>query len=349
MNAEPVIWGILGPGGIAREFLKGAESSTSGRIVAIGTRHPDRPDLAEHFSGLKVHGSYEALLSDPEIEAIYVATPHPFHAEWVAKAAAHGKHVLCEKPAGVSAEEVTAMFAAASANGTFLAEAYMYRAHPLTALMLQLLREGKVGDVRLIKSSFGFAIPAFLPNHRLFDPKLGGGAILDLGGYPMSMARLIAGCQSGDQPAEPDSITGFRRHGPTGVEEITTALVSFPNGIIADLSCSIGLWQDNVLHIQGTDGRLEIDSFWFGSGKYGGTASIRFTPTRGTTEIIPFDEPANVYSFQFEAANRAIRAGQTRLAYPAMSEADSLGNARALDRWLAETNLVQPPTPAPAG
>jgi predicted dehydrogenase len=346
MSDERVRWGILGPGGIAREFLIGARGSATGLVTAVGTRDPDRPELAGQFPGLRVHGSYDALLADPEIDAIYIATPHPFHAEWAIRAASQGKHVLCEKPAGMNAGEVEAMFAAAAENGIFLAEAYMYRLHPLTAFILDLLRQGKIGEVRMIKSSFGFAIPGSPPGHRLFAKALGGGAILDVGGYPMSMARLIAGLASPDGIAEPAALQALVRHGPTGVDEIASALVAFPNGIVADLSCSISLWQDNVLHVIGTEGRLEVDAFWFGSGKQGGTAGIRFTPPNGATGIIPFDTAGSVYSFQFEAASRAIRAGETGLAWPAMTREDSIGNAVALDRWIAATR-VEPPIAFP--
>lgn len=347
MVSDAVRWGLLGPGGIAREFLRGAEGSTSGTVVAVGTRRPERADLFEHFPGLKVHGSYEALLADPDIDAIYIATPHPFHAEWAIKAAGAGKHVLSEKPMAMNAAEVAAMFAAATRAGTFIGEAFMYRLHPMTAFLLGLLDDGKIGELRLIRSSFGFAIPVFLPDHRLFKRELGGGAILDLGGYPMSMARLIAGRAEGRDDLEPVTMSAYARNGATGVEEIAVATATFANGVIAEMSVSLGQWQDNVLHLMGTKGRLEVDSFWFGSGRYGGTAQIRFVPPHGEAEIIPFTDERNVYSFQFEAANQAIRSGQTRFAYPGMSEADSLANARSLDRWLAETRTVEPPLSQP--
>lgn len=348
MAADMVRWGILGPGGIAREFLRGAEGSATGRVAAVGTRNPTRPELAEHFPGLRVHGSYDALIDDPDIDALYIATPHPFHTEWAIKASQAGKHVLCEKPAAISAAEVEAMFAAATRAETFLGEAFMYRLHPMTAFLLKLIGEGKIGDLRLIRSSFGFAIPMFLPEHRLFKPELGGGAILDLGGYPMSMARLLAGHAERRDDLEPVELSGFARNGPTGVEEIAVATATFANGVIAQMSVSLALWQDNCLQLMGSAGRLEIDSFWFGSGRHGGTAQIRFVSPNGETELIPFSEAGNVYSFQFEAANQAICQGRTRFAYPGMSEADSLANARSLDRWLAATHAVEPSLPQPS-
>lgn len=338
MSSNAVRWGILGPGGIARAFLASAAGSATGKVAAVGTRNPDRPDLAEHFPGLRVHGSYEALLADPELDAIYIATPHPFHAEWAIKAAERGKHVLCEKPMAMSAADVTSMFAAASKSGTFLGEAFMYRLHPLTAFILDLLRSDRVGDVRLIKSSFGFINPHLHPRHRLLEKELGGGAILDIGTYPLSMARLIAGCRTDEGFIDPIEVKALGQIGATGVDLLSSCLVGFPNGIIAELTCSINAWQENVLRIIGTAGRLEVDDFWFGTGRAGGTTKLRLYDNSGGVETIEFEEKGNLYSFQFEAANRAIQAGEKRFDYPGMSEADSIGNARALDRWLAEIN-----------
>lgn len=346
MSADQVRWGILGPGGIAKEFLRGAEGSATGRITAIGSRNPERAELATDFPGLRLL-TCDALIADPDIDAIYIATPHPQHAEWAIKAADAGKHVLTEKPAAISAGKVEAMFAAASRNGTFLGEAFMYRLHPMTAFILKLLDDGKIGTLRLIRSSFGFAIPVFLPHHRLFRKDLGGGAILDLGGYPMSMARLLAGHAEKRDDLEVLSVDSVSRNGSTGVEEISVATVTFPNGVIAQMSVSIAQWQDNVLHLMGSAGRLEVDSFWFGSGKYGGTSTIRFIQPHGEPEEIAFSDDRNVYSFQFEAVNAAIREGETRFAYPGMSEADSLANARSLDRWISASQTVEPALPQP--
>lgn len=346
MASAPVRWGILGPGGVAREFLNGTRGSATGTVVAVGTRDPARADLAGDFASLKLYDR-EALLADREVEAIYIATPHPFHAEWAIKAADAGKHVLAEKPAAMNAGEVKAMFAAATRNRTFLGEAFMYRLHPMTAFILRLLNEGKIGELRLIRSSFGFAVPVFLPEHRLFAKDLGGGAILDLGGYPLSMARLLAGHATASDDIEPVAIQGFARNGPTGVDEITSATAAFANGVIAQMSISLALDQDNMLHVMGSKGRLEIESFWYGPGKEGGTARIRFFPSQGEMEVIPFTDSRNVYSFQFEAANSAIRSGARRFRYPGMTEADSLANARSLDRWLDATRAVAPALPPP--
>ena len=332
-------WGILGPGTIAKDFFDGAAQSSNGRIEAIGTRNPGRQGLAERFPGARIVDGYDALLSDPDIDAVYIAVPHPGHAEWAIKAAGHGKHVLSEKPMGLSAAEAEAMQVAARKAGTFIGEAYMYRLHPLTAKLIALLKEGVIGEIRMIKSSFGFAKLPFDPAHRLFSNALAGGGILDVGGYPVSMARLIAGIGEEAGFLDPDKVTAVGHLGETGIDEWTSALLHFPNGIIAELSCSVSLAQENVLRIIGTKGRIEIGQFWFAGGKQGGGSTIRVLGSDGSRNEIDIDEPRHLYSFEVDAAGEAIRAGKTEFAYPGMSSADTLGNLRVLDQWRAAIGL----------
>jgi predicted dehydrogenase/aryl-alcohol dehydrogenase-like predicted oxidoreductase len=332
-------WGILGPGTIAKDFFAGAAQSDLGRVEAIGTRNPGKPGLAESFPGTRIIDGYEALLADPQIDAVYIAVPHPGHAEWAIKAAEAGKHVLCEKPMGLSAPEAEAMQEGARKAGTFLGEAYMYRLHPLTAKLIGLLKDKTIGDVRMIKSSFGFAKLPFDPQHRLFSNALAGGGILDVGGYPVSMARLIAGTGNVSGFLDPDKVTAVGHLGETGVDEWTSALLHFPNDIIAEISCSVSLAQDNVLRIIGTKGRIELDQFWFSGGKRGGKSTIRLFAQDGscTNEVV--DEPRHLYSFEIDAASKAILAGATEFGYPGMSRADTLGNLRVLDKWRAAIGL----------
>lgn len=332
-------WGILGPGTIAKDFFAGALQSANGKVVAIGARNPAKSGLAEDFPGARIVDGYDALIDDPEIDAVYIATVHPLHAEWAIKAAEKGKHVLCEKPMGLSTAEADAMFEAARKAGTFMAEAYMYRLHPLTARIVELVKNGMVGDVRKIQSSFGFAKLPFDEGHRLFSNEMAGGGILDVGGYTTSMARLIAGIGTSSGVMEPAEVTALGHLGRTGVDEWTSALLSFPNGIIAELSCSVSLEQENVLRILGTKGRIEVDQFWFAGGKPGGTSIIRIVHTDGRQEEVPLVEPRHLYSFEVEAAGDAIRAGRTEFAYPGMSRADTLGNLRVMDKWRAAIGL----------
>src|SRR6185437_9912576 len=316
MNADfaKVRWGILGPGGIAKAFAGGVEHSRTGELVAIATRNPDKPGLANDFPGARVLKGYDALLADPEVEAIYIATPHPFHAEWAIKAVAAGKHVLVEKPMGLTAFEADAMMHAARQAGTFLGEAFMYRLHPQTAKLVDLVKAGAIGEVRAIKSSFGFAMPRFMPEHRLYANDLAGGGILDVGGYPVSMARLIAGAAAGKPFLDPVKVGGAAHLGEAGTDEWAAAILTFANGILAEVSCSVSLAQDNVLRILGTTGRIDVDNFWFAGGKEGGKGIIRVIPREGEAHDVEVDEPGWLYSFEVDAAGEAIRAGRQEFA-----------------------------------
>ncbi|MDZ5450551.1 aldo/keto reductase [Labrys sp. ZIDIC5] len=330
---DKIRWGIIGPGAIAKAFVAGLGDSESGVLAAIGTRDPDRPGLAEAFPGARIHRGYEALLADPTIDAVYIAVPHPGHAQWAIKAAEAGKHALVEKPLGLTAFEADAMMHAARKAGTFLGEAFMYRQHPQTLKLVELIRSGVIGEVRLIRSSFGFAMPEFKPEHRLYANDLAGGGILDVGGYPVSMARLIAGAASGKDFLEPDSVSGAGHLGLSGVDEWASALLHFPGGILAELSCSISLKQDNVLRILGTEGRIEVQDFWFAGGVQGGTGEIRIVRPDGTAETVQVEETRHLYAFEADAAGKAIREGRREFAWPGMNWADSLGNLRVLDKW----------------
>lgn len=335
---QPIRWGIIGPGTIARTFADGIAHSTTGKLEAIATRNPDKPGLAEAFAGARIVKGYEALLVDPLIDAVYIATPHTGHAEWAIKAIRAGKHVLVEKPIALSAYDADAIFHEAKKAGVFAGEAYMYRLHPQTAKLVELIRKRAVGDIRIIRSSFGFNMGTFRPDHRLFANEMAGGGILDVGGYPVSMARLVAGAADGKAFAEPDKVSGAAYLGQSGVDEWASAVLKFPNGIVAEVSCSIMASQDNVLRIIGSEGRIEVKDFWFASGHKGGVGRIDII--KGTeTETIEVPEDRWLYSFEVDAAGKAIREGRQEFEAPGMTWADTLGNLRVMDQWRAAVGL----------
>ncbi|QDY69098.1 aldo/keto reductase [Qingshengfaniella alkalisoli] len=338
-SQNKIRWGIIGPGGIARAFAGGVANSKTGKLVAIGARNPRKPDYAEHFPGARVLDGYDALLADPDVDAVYISTPHPQHAEWGIKAARAGKHALIEKPMGLSAFEADAMLHEARKAGTFMGEAFMYRLHPQTAKLLDLLKDGVIGEVRAIKSSFGFAMGAFDPNHRLYANDLAGGGILDVGCYPVSMSRLIAGTAAGKPFLDPVRVQGTAHLGQSGVDEWAAALLHFPNDIIAEVSCSVSLAQDNVLRIIGTKGRIEVPDFWFAGGREGGTGVIDIIRADGSKESVSVPESGWLYSFEVDAVGEAIRAGQKQFSAPGMSWDDTLGNLRVLDQWRTDAGL----------
>lgn len=335
---QPIRWGIIGPGTIARTFADGIAHSRTGRLEAIATRNPDKPGLAEAFSGARIVKGYDALLADPDIDAVYIATPHTGHAEWAIKAIRAGKNVLVEKPIAISAYDADAIFHEAKKGGVFAGEAYMYRLHPQTAKLLELVKARAVGDIRIIRSSFGFNMGSFRADHRLFTNETAGGGILDVGGYPVSMVRMIAGAVDGKPFAEPEKVVGAAHLGQSGVDEWASAVLKFPNGIVAEVSCSIMAAQDNVLRIIGSDGRIEVRDFWFAAGHKGGTGRIDII--RGDkVETIELPEERWLYSFEVDAAGEAIRQGKKEFDAPGMAWADSLGNLRVMDQWRASVGL----------
>lgn len=335
---QPIRWGIIGPGTIARTFADGIAHSRTGRLEAIATRNPDKPGLAEAFAGARIIHGYDALLADPDIDAVYIATPHTGHAEWAIKAIRAGKNVLVEKPIALSAYDADAIFHEAKKAGVFAGEAYMYRLHPQTAKLLELVKARAVGDIRIIRSSFGFNMGSFRADHRLFANETAGGGILDVGGYPVSMVRMIAGAVDGKPFAEPEKVAGAAHLGQSGVDEWASAVLKFANGIVAEVSCSIMAAQDNVLRIIGSEGRIEVKDFWFAAGHKGGTGRIDII--RGDkVETIELSEDRWLYSFEVDAAGEAIRQGKKEFDAPGMAWADSLGNLRVMDQWRASVGL----------
>ena len=192
---KEIRWGIIGTGRIAREYANALMEAQDNRLLAVASR---RAEAAEAFAlpypNVTAQQTCQQLLDDPEVDAVYIATPHPQHAEWTIRALQSGKHVLCEKPLGINHSEVMAMVDAAAQSGRFLMEAFMYRCHPQTRRLLELVNDGAIGELRHIEASFGFHAP-FDARSRLFANDLAGGGILDVGCYPMSAARLLAGAE----------------------------------------------------------------------------------------------------------------------------------------------------------
>jgi predicted dehydrogenase/aryl-alcohol dehydrogenase-like predicted oxidoreductase len=343
-------WGILGTGRIARIFAHALASSRTGRLVAVGSRAAERAEEFARAMGVpRAHADYQALLEDPELDAVYIATPHPSHASLTILAARAHKHVLAEKPLGMNHAEAMAMFDAARRHQVFLMEAFMYRCHPLTARLAELVREGAIGRIRAIQATFSFEAP-FDPQSRLFDPELGGGGILDVGCYPVSMARLIAGAAAGTDLAEPTEVVGLGVLGETGVDEWASAIFKFPGDVLATLAAGIRAKQDNVAYIHGSEGSIFVPWPWRPDHD-GAELEIR-RPGRDP-EVVRLPCEQGVYTLEADLFAASIPTGTAR--YPAMTAADSLGNAQALDRWRRAIGLAYPgetselPTPTVSG
>ncbi|NCT11382.1 MAG: Gfo/Idh/MocA family oxidoreductase [Rhodobacterales bacterium] len=335
---KTVAWGIIGPGTIADNFATGLAQTDSGRLLAIASRDADRrAAFGDKFAvaAAKRHDSYAALVADPDIDAVYVATPHPFHAELALLAIRAGKAVLVEKPAGLNAAEVTTLIEAARQEGVFFMEAYMYRCHPQFARLAELIRSGAIGQVQHIHGTFGFDARKW-PGSRVYNYDLAGGGIIDVGGYPVTGACLVAGLAEGRTFARPDKIKAVGLIGKTGVDEVSYATMTFASGITAEVACATSRAMDNMLRIDGSDGSILLTNPWM-PGRNAGPSdtTIRITKAGETTEEA-IAHPWQLFAFEADLASRAIAAGQTEPPFPAVSHADSIATAAILDTWRAE-------------
>ena len=329
-------WGIIGPGNIANNFADGLKESFSGQLTAIASKNNERResfgdkyniDAALRFS------SYDDLLNSENIDAVYISTPHTLHAEWTIKAAGKGKHVLCEKPGAVNFREGQQVIEAVREAGVFYMEGLMYRCHPQIPALAKFIKEKKIGEVKNIKSSFGFDMGKTIPESRLFRTDLAGGAILDVGVYPISFSRMIAGAALGKKFINPKSVTATATMGVTGVDEISQATLEFENGIIAEASTAIREEMKNNAIITGTKGTIELDQPW-APGREGGPYHSTFKiSSNDQTEIIDFKGPEHLFFFEAELSSQTILKEKTEAPYPAMTWEDTLGNLKTLDKW----------------
>jgi len=337
--ANTLNWGLLATGNIAKAFARGLAHSKTGKLRACGSRDKAKAEaFGAEFNVPCRYSSYEELLADKDIQAVYISTPHPMHAEWTIKAAEAGKHILCEKPIGLNHAEAMACVEAAVRNDVFLMEAYMYRCHPQTAKIVEIIKRGTIGQVRVIQASFSFRA-GFDAESRIWKNSLGGGGILDVGCYPVSFARLVAGVATGQDFLDPIEVKGQGvLNQQTGVDEYAAAVLKFPNAVIAQVSTGIAVDQDNVARVYGTEGHLEIPTPWVPA-REGGAVKIMLhrANAKGPEEIIV---ETSEYLYGLEADTVARYIDQRQAAAPAMSWDDTLGNMRVLDQWRAAVGVV---------
>lgn len=338
MTPEKINWGILGAGGIARKFAAHLPESLTGRLVAVGSRTRGRARVfAREFGPARAHASYHALLADPEVRAVYIAVPHPVHREWTIRAAEAGKHILCEKPLALDRHEATAMIAAARAHGVFLMEAFMYRCLPQTDALVQLVQAGAIGRLRRIEACFWLDRP-FDPQHRLFNRELGGGGILDLGCYPVSFARRLAGAALGEYIVEPTALQAAGRiHPATRTDEYAEISLEFPGGIQARLWCGTIGRHEVFARLHGTEGSIEIPAPWQpGFNQHPDHVLVRRDDDDEVARI-HCRSPRGIYAVEADVAGRALAAGSHEARE--MSWDDSLGNLAVLDAWRAAVGV----------
>jgi predicted dehydrogenase/aryl-alcohol dehydrogenase-like predicted oxidoreductase len=335
---ERLDWGILGTGVIARTFARGVSHSKRSRLVAVGSRSEEGArSFGDAHPGIRTHGTYASLLADPGVRAVYIATPHPQHVEWVVKAAEAGKHILCEKPIGLNHAEAMVAFEAARAGGVLLMEAFMYRCAPVTAKLVELLRGRTCGEVKAIQATFSYRA-GFDPDIRHFSNALGGGGILDVGCYPVSLARLVAGIADGQPFSDPVEVKGVADlNSVTGVDDVASAVLRFPSGIIAQVATGVGVNQDNSARIYCTEGWIHLPDFWIPA-REGGAARIIVHPAGRQPREVIVETVEWLYGIEADAVAQALSAGA--LEVPAMTAADTLGNMAALDAWRRSAGLV---------
>jgi len=328
MTGKPLRWGIISTGNIARTLARAIKHAPGSELFAVASRalEPAQAFAREHGAA-RAFGSYEALLAEPEVDIVYIATPHPSHREWAIRAARAKKHILCEKPLGMNFGEVEAIVRAARENDVFLMEAFMYRCAPQTRRLIELVKDGAIGQVHAIEASFAFD-GAFPASSRLLANELGGGGILDVGCYPVSISRLIAGAASGADFAEPLSVNGLGHVGATGVDEYAVAILKFPGDILASLATGVQLLRHNVVRVFGREGQILLDEPFLPA-RDGGATEIRIDRPGREPELIRVEAPDSLYAYEVETVRTQIQYREAR----EMSLADSLGNARVLDEW----------------
>ncbi|MFN3165970.1 MAG: Gfo/Idh/MocA family protein [Phycisphaeraceae bacterium] len=327
-------WGIIGTGAIASDFAKALKGSDKCVVVnAVGSSLAKSDVFAEAFGLAHSSASIDALLGDDGVDAVYIATPHPMHEQQALAAIDAGKAVLCEKPITVDAAGAERVIGAARDTGVFLMEAYMYRCHPLIAEVLEKLEAGVIGEVRHVRADFGFYMPR-QPEHRLFSPALAGGGILDVGGYPASFARLIAGVVNGTPFDEPTDLQATGTIGPTGVDELAVAQLRFATGMTAQLTCAVHHDVGTGAWVFGDGGVLHLPDPWIPqSDRHGLTTGYTVTRNGRPPESYTVSTDRAVYAIEAHTAADAIRDGALQVPRPGMSWDDTLGNMRLLDAW----------------
>lgn len=247
-------WGVLGPGNIAVRFTNDLKRLSDATLLAAGSRTLDKAEaFAKRQGAVRAYGSYEELLRDRDVDAIYVATPHNYHRQHAIMALEHGKAVLCEKPMEVNAARVREMVAAARSHDRFLMEAMWTRFLPVISGVRQWIREGRIGEIRLVAANFGFRT-AWNPDGRLLNLSLAGGATLDVGVYVVSLAHMLLGA--------PSTIQANAHIGTTGVDELTSMILGYPGGAMAQLSCAVRANISDGARIYGTEGYIDVPQFW---------------------------------------------------------------------------------------
>ncbi|MFA6400953.1 MAG: Gfo/Idh/MocA family oxidoreductase [Salinivirgaceae bacterium] len=322
---KPIHWGILGAGRIAEKFAADFSAVTNGKIVAVGSRSFDNAkEFALKYNISNWFGSYQELVQNPDVDIIYIATPHNFHFEQVALCLEHGKHVLCEKPVTVNAIQLEQLIQLAKKQNLFFMEAMWTPFLPAVQKVMQWLKEGKIGTVKMIRVEFGYAGNSD-PKNRLYNPELAGGALLDIGIYPLTMAEMVA--QSKIETVQVQSVLST-----TGIDETNVIQIKYQNGILAQLSSTFTAQLKNEAIIYGTKGMIVISSFWM-------SKKAQLTNDNGVETFI--DESTTLgYNHEAQHVGEMLQLGKTESDVMPLSR--SLLMMQLMDAIRKEMNLKYP-------
>ncbi|HRQ38992.1 MAG TPA: Gfo/Idh/MocA family oxidoreductase [Chloroflexota bacterium] len=323
---DTIRWGILGTGVIARKFADGLAVLPDAVLTAVGSREErTAAAFATQYHVPRAHASYEALAQDPDVDVIYVATPHVFHLENSLLCLQHGKAVLCEKPFTMNRQQAEAIFALAEAKGLFVMEAMWTYFLPAVTMVRQLLQDGVIGEVRMLTADFGYRA-MIDPYGRHFSPALGGGALLDVGIYPLALAHMLFGA--------PTQITSMAHLGETGVDEQAGIILGYKNGELALLHTAVRTETVQEAVIMGTDGRIKIHFPWWQP-----THLTLTQPGQANQEIAaPFT--GNGYNYEATAVMDCLRTGKTQ--HPLMPWSTTLALQETMDTIRAQWGLKYP-------
>jgi D-xylose 1-dehydrogenase (NADP+, D-xylono-1,5-lactone-forming) len=304
-------WGIMSTAHINRLVLAGARESDQVDVVGVASRDQARAEAYARENGIeRAYGSYEALLADPDLDAVYISLPNSLHVEWSVRSLEAGKHVLCEKPFDRRPEQVERAFDAADRSGRLLMEAFMYRHNPQTARVKELVESGAIGRLSFVRSAFSFRL-GDVENVRL-AADLDGGALMDVGCYCVSGSRLLGG--------EPENVYGEQVAGAGGVDVLFAGTMRFPGDVLAQFDCGFVLPGRDELEVVGEEGSLFLDDPW-----HARTPVIELRREDGVEEIVL--EPVDSYRLELENLSAAIEGR----AEPRLGREDAVGQARAIE------------------
>ncbi|MFL5860408.1 MAG: Gfo/Idh/MocA family protein [Solirubrobacteraceae bacterium] len=319
-------WGLLSTASINDQFLAGLAEARESAVLAVASRDGARAERYAAERGIaRAYHSYDALLADPDIDAVYISLPNSLHLQWTSRALEAGKHVLCEKPLSRRAADVDAAFELAERHGRLLMEAFMYRHHPQTVRLADLARSGAIGRLRLVRASFSF--PATDPADVRLSARLEGGSLMDVGCYCVSAARLLAG--------EPELVSGAQVTGGDGVDVAFTGWMRLPGDVLAHFDSGLVFDDRFDLEVVGEEGTLYVADPWHCL-----TPQIELRRDQAI-ELIEVPS-ANAYGLEADNLAAAIRGAEP----PLLDRADAVGQARALEALYASAESGRPVAPA---